>query len=162
MSNTKPLTKLKKIRACSEDIINTINMHRKLVNSTSLRHTNNKPQKNSLILVGYGGYNRSSPETERLTFSIEFEYKNTLLLFYYQPDVSDKCEYIFSTDWAEDELFNGTDEIYISADIGEGEFFQESLIKDINFLTYEVHTELVSICNDLIFGIQERIDSEDD
>lgn len=139
MSVTKPLTKMKKFFKHKDDIVKSlVRMSRGISSESS--YTNYRPHKKSLIYIG--------PPTNEggMTFCIEMEYQDVLLMFFYEPNVDENIEYSFAFDWTEHEIETGTDMFKIASDIGEGEFFQESLVNDMQFLTYELHKELVRYC----------------
>lgn len=148
MSNILPLTQLKKFRELDSEVLE--NMHINFLSGNGA-YTNIRPRTANLIYFGCHIDNNN-------TYCIELEYKNKLMIFLYNMEEPKTINYMFCTEWEEDEVLEGTDDMYIDVDIDEGGFFQQSLINDFGFLTYNLHTELYQYVHEIDKKFNTRID----
>lgn len=153
MSNIKPMTKMKKFIELQDSTVDTL--HNELRNCWYF--TDIRPHKNSLIHIGMP----PEGDIDRMTFNLELEYKGVLMLCYYNPTELDKemLEYTFAYEWTDESIESGSDEFLIKHDIEGGEFFQQSLMDDMHFLTFELHQELVKYIQDVKEKLRIKIES---
>lgn len=140
MSNIKPLTQMKKFYEMKDEVVNTLAMLEN-ISRRETHYTDIRPHKKSLIYFGSCG------TIDEMTFCMELEYKGVLLIFFYDPmDDEDAVEYTFAFDWTDEEIDNGTEEVFVDIDIDEAGLFQQSMIDDLQFLTVELHQCMIQYC----------------
>lgn len=146
MSNTRPIVQFKKYIAMkSETIDSLVQQYTNKVSTQVIQLSRNQRIYARYIEKGS-------------TFYFEMEYKGILMLFFYAFHEPENCQYSFATEWDDNQIEEGTDEIYIPYDIGEGEFFQQTLINDLNFVTYDLHNAMRTLINEVHQEALEKIE----
>lgn len=91
------------------------------------------------------------------TYYFDLEYKNVLLMFYYQIG-NENVELNFATEWTNDEILSTIgDTTYMPFDIGEGEFFQQTLLEDYSFLQYNLFSSFCNFIQEIEDAVQKDI-----
>lgn len=153
MSVTLPMTKMRKFFKNKEKVVDELVMLSTGLNKES-SYTYYRPHKHSLIYFGNNG-----ADTSEMTFCIDLEYNNVLMTFFYEPCVEENVEYSFAFKWSDDEIETGTEDFFLHPDVVEEQFFQQSLIDDFQFLTLELHQELLRYCNEVQEELRIKLES---
>jgi|AGFS01.1.fsa_nt_gi hypothetical protein len=144
MSNVLPINQFKQFLAKREEVIDSLVKAYIycIENPYDDAYTTIRPRKANQIYAKY--------HPERSTFYVEIEYKNVLLLWFYESDQPDVIEIQFATQWTDNEIDESDDPYYIPAIIDGGEFFQDSLINDHRFLTCELHAAIYAFVMEVL------------
>lgn len=152
MSNVLPINQFKQFLDKKEEVIDSlIRAYFNCVeNPYDDAYTSLRPRKANHIYAKY--------TPERSTFYIEIEYKKILLLWFYESDQPDVIEIQFASNWTDDAIEESDDPYYISSIIDGGEFFQDSLINDHRFLTWELHTAINTFVTEILQEVEKRVE----